>query len=339
MKNFVSKVLFTVTLVIGLFYLANPTEVWAAGLNMARIRYDRLKTSTATSLQVTLVPQTVATETGIVLIFPAGTVVGTGQSATTTSLPAGAIALPGTLTAVGSGTSIVVSGVTDLAVGTTYAFNLVTQGAGTGVTTPSSPGQVIDTLQTKGGTGVIDEAKIASYFIANDQVVITANVPPTFSFVLSGNTDAFTSDLTSGSVYSTTGIGLTVSTNAARGWTGWVKSANTALSSVTTGESIGTSGTVNATAETCVAGTDCYVLDIGVTSGSGSGTLTGDPEYVGDGTASGGTLTTGYLPFASRTGKVSNDYVIFKAHATILATKAAGSDYTDTWTIIGAGNF
>ena len=189
------------------------------------------------------------------------------------------------------------------------------------------------------GDAVIDTTTVTSRVITNDQVVITANVPPTFTFVLSGNTDAFTTDLSGGAVSTTGGISVAVTTNAAKGWTGWIKSLNASLSSVTTGESIGTSGTINGTAETCNVGTDCYMLDVGVTSGTGSGSLSADGEYGGNGTTTGGTFSSTYQPFATRTGKTNGDTVWLKAHATMVATKAAGADYTDTWTIVGAGNF
>jgi hypothetical protein len=182
--------------------------------------------------------------------------------------------------------------------------------------------------------------KIASRYITDDQVVITANVPPTFNFVLSGNTDAFTTDLSAGAVAKTAGIGLSISTNAAKGWTGWIKSANAALSSVTTGENIGTSGTINTAPEPCVVATDCYVLSVGVTSGTGgAGSATVDAEYAGNGTTTGGTFSQLYQPFGSRPSKTNGDAFWFTALATMTATKGAGSDYTDTWTIIGAGNF
>lgn len=317
----------------GFLFLCLPVKAQAAAFSLARIRYDRMKTSTLSSLQITFTPATTAGSGDKIILIFGSAIPETTQTVTVTNIPADATALPGTLTAVGSGTSIAVSGFSTLTVGTTYAFNL------TGVTNPATD-KAIDTIKTvTSGGATIDETRVASYYLTNDQVVITASVPPTFTFILTGNTDAFTADLDSTAVRITSGIGLTVSTNAPRGWTGWIKSANAALSSVSTGESIGTSGTVNATPEACVAGTDCYVLSVSVTKGSGAGTLTADPEYAGNGTTTGGTLTTGYLPFASQTKKVANDLIVFKGIATIVADKAAGTDYTDTWTIVGAGNF
>ena len=325
---FLRVFVFTVTV-----FLLSASETLAANLSFARIRYDRMKASTSTTLQITLVPTSVGSEAKILINFGSATL-SAGQSATTASIPAGTVGLPGTLTAVGSGTSIVVSGVTDLTVGTTYAFNLTV-----GVTNPTA-GTVTDTLMTRtSGDATIDSASVQARYISDDQVVITANVPPTFNFIFSGNTDAFTSDLGVSAVSLTRGIGISVSTNAARGWTGWIKSSNISLSSVTTGETIPTSGTVDGATSTCSGGTDCYVLSVGVTSGTGSGSLSADPEYAGNGTTTGGTFSTTYQPFASRTGKTSGDVIWFKALSSIIATKAAGADYTDTWTIVGAGNF
>jgi hypothetical protein len=319
--------------VLGMLFFTSSSGVWAGQFTRGTIRYDRMMTGKSSSLQVTIVPLSVGTENRVKLVFQNATV-GAGQSATTTSLPAGAVALPGTLSAVGAGTSIVVSGLTDLTVGTTYAFNLTV-----GVSTPGVGAELIKVSSLTSGDAVIDTTDVLARIIANDQIVITANVPPTFTFVLSGNTDAFTTDLSSSSVAVTQGRSVSVGTNAAKGWTGWIKSTNAALSSVATGESIGTSGTINAAPETCVVATDCYVMSVGVTSGTGAGTLTADPEYAGNGITTGGTLSQAYQPFATRTGKTNGDTVWLKALATMIATKAAGNDYTDTWTVIGAGNF
>jgi hypothetical protein len=298
-----------------------------------------MQQNTATGLQVIVIPATTAVENKIKIIFGSA-VVGAGQTVTLTNLPTGSTPLPGTFTAVGSGTSILVTGLTDLTVGSTYAFNLALQGTGVGVSTPAA-GTANDTIITlTSGDVVIDTDILASRYINSDQVLISGYVPPTFTFTLSGNTDAFTTNLTSGSVSTTTGISVSVATNAAKGWTAWVKSLNSSLLSVTTGEGIGTSGTLNATPEACVTSTDCYVLDVGVTSGTGgSGSATADAEYSGNGTTTGGTLSNIFQPIASRPSKTNGDTVWLRAHATMIATKAAGNDYSDTWTIVGAGNY
>jgi len=331
-KNIFRLSLFFI-LVLSFFYIG-ASRAMAAQFSQATIRYDRMMTGKPTSLLVILVPATVGTEAKIKLVFPGALNMTAVPTAVGVTQPGGIIAMPGSLVVAGSGTSMMVTGLTDLTVGTSYAMTI-----SVGFTTPAA-GAYSDSVTTlTSGDAVIDSTTVTSRVITNDQVVITANVPPTFTFILTGNTDAFTTDLSSGSVVSTYGIGLTVSTNAPRGWTGWVKSANAALSSVSTGETIPTVGSTEGSVSTCTAGTDCYVLSVGVTKGSGAGTLTANPEYAGNGTSTGGTLSKEYYPFASQTKKVSNDLIVFKALVAIVGDKAAGSDYTDTWTIVGAGNF
>lgn len=332
MKRFISRVVMFWLLMFG-FLMIGTVEAKAAQLTRATIRYDRMMTGKLSSLQVIIVPLTVGTEASVKLVFPSASV-GTSQAGTTASIPTGSVGLPGTLTAVGAGTSITVA-CSDLTVGTTYAFNLTV-----GVSTPAA-GPYSDVVSTLTGAGaVIDTSTVTSRIIANDQITINANVPPTFTFVLSGNTDAFTTDLSSGAVAVTTGITVSVSTNAAKGWTGWVKSSNAGLNSATTGESIGTSGTVNGAPTVCITGSDCYLLDADLTTnGTGAGSLAIDSEYLGVGTSDGGTLSSIFQPFVSRTGKTNGDVITLIAKASMIATKAAGNDYTDTLTVVGAGNF
>lgn len=315
-------------------YLFASTDISAAPFAHVSLRYDRMKEATLSSLQVVLVPATTATEAKVKLVFDSASV-GASQAVTVTGIPGGSTALPGTLTAVGAGTSIVVSGLTDLTVGTTYAFNLTV-----GVSTPAA-GSAIDIVSTlTSGDSEIDATSVLSRYIANDQIVITANVPPTFTFSLSANSDSFTTDLSSSSVSVTNGRTVSVATNAPRGWIAWVRSQNAGLVSVTTGESIGTTGAVNTSPSVCQVNTDCYLLDADLTTtGDGSGSLTIDPEYLGVGTSDGGTLSTSFQPFAKRTGKTAGDVITLVAKASMVATKAAGSDYTDTLTIVGAGSF
>lgn len=333
MSKFLPRIiLFAATLIV--LVNLSTSNVLAAQFTKASLRYDRMKASTLSSLQIVIVPTTNATEAKVKIVFPSATV-GAGQSATTANTPSGAVGLPGTLTATGAGTSIVVTGVTDLTVGTTYAFNLTV-----GVSTPVA-GSALDSITTlTAGDSAVDTTTVLSRYVTDDQIVITANVPPTFTFTLSGNTDTFTTDLSSSTVSVTNGKTVSVATNAAKGWIGWVKSANSALASVTTGESIGTTGALNSAPSVCQVNTDCYLLDADLTTtGSGTGSLAIDPEYLGVGTSDGGTLSSTFQPFASRTGKTAGDVITLIAKASMVATKAAGADYTDTLTVVGAGSF
>lgn len=309
----------------------------AANFTTASIRYDRMKENTPSSLQIVIVPATAGTEAKIKLVFASATLgANVSQPVTVTNIPTGTTELPGTLVALGNGTSIVVSGVSDLTVGTTYAFNL-----SLGVTNPAA-GSATDTVSTlTSGDATIDSSSIGSRYITNDQITIIGVVPPSFNFVLSGNTDSFTTDLAVGDTVSTTGKTVTITTNAAKGWIAWVKSANFSLSSATTGSTIPTTGTVNGTPSTLSVGTNGYVLDANLTqdSGTGTGTVTIAGEYNGTDTASGGTLSTIFQPFASCKGTTAGDIITLIARATISAVLPAASDYTDLLTVVGAGSF
>ena len=334
-KRLVSNKIFRAVLIALMLLVTSKTSVFAASLTKTTVRYDRMKVGSQTNVLVTFVPTTNSTEDRVRITFAAGTGINVGATLVNTNLGTGVTQLPGVPVIGVSGQDVTITGITNLTVGTTYGFNI-----SVGVSTSSTPGQVYDIVSTLNGVTVIDQTKVASRFISDDQIVINATVPPTFSFVLSGNTDTFTGDLNPGAVVSTLGKTVTVTTNANKGWIGWIKSNNMALSSVTTGESIGTTGTVDGVLSTCITGTDCYIFDAQkTTTGTGTGALTVDPEYAGNGTTSGGTFANVLTPFISRSGKTNGDVITMYAHATITAMKAAASDYTDTWTIIGAGNF
>lgn len=323
-------------LLFSAFLSASFQSVQAANFTNAYMRADRMKASTATNVLVVIKPTTVGTEAKVKVTFDTGYTVNASPTVNTSNLPSGVTALPGTLTIAGSGQVATVSGVTDLSVGTFYGFNIAT-----GITNGTA-GQKINIIQTTtSGDAEIDISDVAVRVISDDQIVITAVVPPTFDFTLSSNTDSFTADLSTSSVVSTNGRTVTIATNADKGYIVWAKSANAALSSATTGETITTSGSIDAAPTTLSTGSNGYVLDVNATtdSGTGTGTLTIDPEYNGTTTSAGGTLSTSLQPIASADGTTDGDVLTLIARATISAVKGAAEDYTDTLTVVGAGNF
>ena len=310
--------------------------VLADNFTQAYIRADRMKASTAGNVLVVFKPVGTGTEAKVKVTFAAGYTVDASPTVNTTGLPSGVTALPGTLSASGTGQVATITGVTDLTPGTLYGVNIAT-----GITNPTADVYENTVTTTTAGDVTIDTSNVAVRVISDDQIVLTATVPPTFSYTLSGNTDTFTTDLSSSSVVSTSGKTVTIATNADKGWIAWVKSANAALSSTTTGESIATTGTVNATPDTLSTGSNGYVLDVDLTtdSGTGTGTVTVDPEYLGADTSSGGPLSTSLQPIGSANGTTDGDVLTLIARATISAVKGAADDYTDTLTVVGAGNF
>jgi hypothetical protein len=191
--------------------------------------------------------------------------------------------------------------------------------------------------------------KYSTAVIADDRIVISATVPPTFSVAFGdggdadadANTDSFQSNLTTTPV-TTYGNTVTIGTNAGAGWIAWVKSTNTALNSLSTGATIDSIGTVNGTPDdiSVATGTPGYVLDVNATTqGGGTGTMTIDAEYNG-GTDTGGSLnSTVFEPIASANGTTDGDVFTLVEKARIVATQAAATDYTDTLTIVAAGQF
>lgn len=234
----------------------------------------------------------------------------------------------------GSTTDIVFT-TNDLTPGTLYGF-LITGG----ITNPSGAGAQTGTITTMtGASAAIDSKQVGMYVTSatGDQVAVTATVPATFSFTLGANSIALgtlsTGSITSGSVTAT------INSNAGNGWIAFIKGDSSAvLSSASTGDTI--SSTNTGSPVTVVAGSKGYV--VGVTSsqgGSSTGSLTVATEYVTNGTSNGGVIATSYEQVAQSTGVAGGDTITLAARVTISSTTKAASDYTDTWDVVGAGNF
>lgn len=321
--------------------IANITQ--AATLTRVLVRFDRMKTSEFTSGLVCVNPTTVGTEARVQVDFPTGytvsTTVGnwTVSTATTTGWPATAVAWPGIATATAATGQTVTFPSSDLTPGTLYCFNWTNTVAALQVkasATSSNTGTV--TTQTS-APATIDTGGYSTASIANDQIVVTATVPQTFSFALSGNTDPL-GTLTSGSVTTSgTPRTATVNTNAKNGWLVWARSANTGLNSSSASYTIpattaGSNTTLNGTVEG---------FNFGVTGSqsSGSGTLSVAAGYDGTAAGQGGGLDTTLRTLASSNGTASNAVLTLKNNVAIIGTTPAATDYTDTITVVGAGLF
>lgn len=329
-------------------FLASAKTVSAAPLTNSMVRLDRMSTSTATTGTVCANPATTATENDVQITFPTGFTVSEtlgDWTVTTTNLPEfnGTVATAwpsiAQATAADNTTKVVTFPSGDLTPGTIYCFNwddsaaLTTQGG--------AASDISATITTRDSNPTnIDSTDFAIAVISDDQVVLTATVPPTFSFTLGENTETFTTDLSSSSVVSTDGVTVTIGTNAANGWLAWIVSANQGLDSSTTSETIDTGGSIDDACTTLTTGSDFYQLDVDLTqdSGTGDGTVDIDDEYDCAATT-GGTLPSAFEEIAEGDGTTAGDILTLIARATITAVKAAADDYTDTWTIVGAGNF
>jgi hypothetical protein len=320
----------------------------AGSLSNTYIRLDRMKASTASNMRVVITTSSdVATEEKLKVSFQdAHTIAAAGSitaSVATCPSETSTTALPGTFTITASNTNgakhVTLSGLTNLTASTAYCVDI--NGA---ITDNGAAGQYKTTVETQNsGASRLDHTQVALRIIADDQIVVTATVPPTFSFTLSGNTDTFSSDLDPGAVLSTSGRTVTIATNAPGGWVTWVKDSNQGLRSAVAGNyTINTTGTVDGTPSTLVAGTEGYVLDTDLTTDAAGGcTVTVAGEYNG-GASAGGTLSGTFQQVATcagGTGTADNDVITLIEKAAIAGSTPAAGDYTDTLTVVGAARF
>jgi hypothetical protein len=320
--------------------LLSHTFASAADLGQATVRFDRMQTSTATTGTVCAKPTSTATEADVQVTFPTGYTLGTAANFTTSTTnlawPTGGTAWVGINTATNVTGQIATFPSGDLVAGTLYCFNWANSAAVTvkASATSSNTGTIITRTTTPTN---IDSSGFSTASITNDQVVISATVPSTFSFALSGNTDIL-GTLTTGSVStSPTPRTATVNTNAKNGWMVWSKDANSGLSSATASYTIGS--TTPGSNSTLGAGTQGYNTGITSSQVGGSGTITVATPFVGAGAGQGGGLDTTLRPIASSNGTADTAVLTIKNNVAISPTTAAASDYTDTLTVIGAGLF
>ena len=335
----------------------------AGALSGTMVRFDRIKIGTPTTGTVCARPSSTATETSVKVTFPTSYTVSTTvgnwavSTATTTGWPSGAVAWPSIAQPTGSG-EFVISGQAvnfgsgDLTATTLYCFNWTNTAAITvkGTATADNGGTVI--TQTTGGAAS-DTGSWATASISDDQIVISATVPPTFNFSLPGpNTDSFTSNLSTGSIVSTTGNDITITSNAASGWIMWVKGLNGSSGAATKGALKSTSAgnftipTTNSNAlgspsHTFNINTQDYGLAVTITTdAAGGGAVSLDAAYDGSTATDAGVIDPNtFRTIASSNGTSSGDVINLKERATINGAVPAATDYTDTLTIIGAGSF
>jgi hypothetical protein len=238
-----------------------------------------------------------------------------------------------------------VSGLTSASLtnSTLYGFIIPT---GT-VANPSSSGQYDATVESlTSGNSTIDTTTVpvSIYGVSSnqDQVTVSAAVAPNFTFTLSGNSDTVPVADPS-AIKTSTGVTMSVSTNSPLGYTAYVKSTNAALSSATASTTIPT-GTFDASPDVVAAGTSSYtfVPSTGtVCSTSCSGSITYDGEYNAIDATHGGSFNTAgnFASFVRRSGYTNSDSFLLKERVAVSNTQAYANDYTDTLTIVAAGNF
>ncbi len=344
----IGRIVAAVALVLSVCAPLVPRPAEAVAFGQAYLRLDRMKANTATGGTVCAKPTTTATEGKVVVAFPSTYTVNTtaaNWTTNTTNIPAGSTGWVGitTATSATSPANVVTFTSGDLTVNTLYCFNFSATSTLTTAGSAASSQQASIETQTA-ASAAIDHTDIALANITDDQIVVSAVVPPTFVFTLSGNTDTFSTNLDPASIKSTAGRTVTVTTNAKGGWIAWAKDTQQGLFSASANYKINTAGTINGAPNTLVAGTEGYVLDTDLTTDAAGGcTLAVDAEYNGATTDAGGTLSGTFQPIAACTGTApataNGDVITLIERAAIAGSTPAGADYSDTITVVGAGNF
>ena len=178
----------------------------AANLSMGYVRLDRMAASTVTGGTVCAKSTTVGVEGKVLVTFPTGFTVNTtfaNWTVTTTNIPSGSTAWIGIGTATAAAGQVVTFPSGDMVVGTLYCFNF--SGTNT-LTTGTAGNDKLGSIELQtAASAQIDADSWATSIVSNDQIVVSATVSPTFTFALSGNTDAFTGNLSSSATTSTSG--------------------------------------------------------------------------------------------------------------------------------------
>lgn len=307
----------------------------AAALSQVSVRFDRMKASTFTTGTVCAKSATTG-QTSVTVTFPSaytvsGTTADWATNTTNLSWPTGASSWP-TIGATASGVAgkaVTWSSGTFVA-GTLYCFNW------TNSTTALQTG-VAGTYTGTVNTNVDSVASFATAAIADDQIQVSATVAPTFTFVLSGNTDNLGQLSTSSVSVSPTPRTVAINTNAKNGWYVWAKDVAGGLASAIAPYTI--SSTTPGANSTLATNAEGYNTGVTQTQTGGSGTVSVAAGYVGGSTGKGGGLDATLRTIASSTGTANNAVLTLTNNASIGALTPAGNDYTDVITVVGAGLF
>ncbi len=341
-----------------LINLGHASAVGAAMTNTL-VRSDRLAFSVTTGGRVCAKPTTANTEGKVVVTFPTNAATDYTLSATLAtwaatgvadaSLGTGAIAWPGlSATAATSVAGKVVTWASgDLTVGQLYCFTFAGGLTNANNNTETTAGNV--TTQTAAAADIDTgyfSIGLASPATVGDQIAITGGtVPPIFTFSLSGNTDAFSGNLSLAAPVATAGKNINIATNAANGYVLWAKdtwdggAGKGSLKSATANFFLVGSAAIGSASRTIANGSQDYGMGVTVTT-NGSGTTVPNAAYDGASSKVGTLDASGaYQQIGKATTATAADVVNVIERASMSTTTKAASDYADTITIVGAGLF
>lgn len=339
-KNRIVAAIFTLAVLLPAVGPLLTSSASAATLTNTYVRLNRL--STASTSPVRLVFKTVgAGATSVSINFSAAWTTNSGvvnatQSVSSASCNAdtGATALPGSITAAGSGSTITISSVTALSATTAYCVDLTST---TAVTNPTA-GTYTATV-----TAGADSTNVGLDILGSnlDQIAVTASVNPSFTFSLSSNSAALGALSTAAPTASST-INATVSTNALTGWQMWGAdfTGTPGLHSTNASKTIAYTPAAGGAVATLAANTEGYNLSAGTATGTTCTGVTTDAKFASGGTPfRGGGLDGTLRSLAAATGVANSCALPLNVNASISGTTPPASDYGDTVTVVAAGIF
>jgi hypothetical protein len=319
---------FLILAVLILASFANTPKAFASTMTKASVlETDMIAAASSGTVYVDFKAGAADSSSTLTVNFTGFTVNATQSISTGTcaAVFSGASPLPttGTLSAAGATTIVTVSSVNNLTSGTQYCFALTSS---TALTNP-----VVGNYNAIAITDGTDTTTVGVDVVSNDQISVTASVPPSFTLAFGGNSDTLGA-LSKSSATSSTGVTLTVTTNAASGWGLWAEDTNAGLSSTAASHTIATAAT----------GSNFNFASHTNAENYGLGVLAADnptANYSDSGSTGSGLSTSVYNEIASNTTPSAGSAEVVKELANISGTTPAAVDYGDTITIVGAGSF
>lgn len=225
----------------------------------------------------------------------------------------------------------------------TYCFHFTAGTSTVGAAGDNELGNILTYNNTSGA--LVENLGYASSISTgtnSEQISVTASVSASFSFALSGGATGQALPLgvlnSASTVTSPYTVTATIGTNAGNGFLAWVKSTNAGLKSNATGQTVAYAGSYDG-ALSLLNGTTG--VGIFATPGTGAPAIKAEYDIGADttGTGVGYVSSTSFDLLATKTGYQSGTQFAIGARAKPAASVPAGTDYTDTLTVVASGSF
>jgi trimeric autotransporter adhesin len=316
-------------------------SVSAGSLSSTYVRLNRLGAGNTSPVRLVFTTAS-AGATSVVIDFSSNWTTNSGVVNATQTVSSGSCAtdtsstaLPGSITAAGSGSAITISSVTALSATTPYCVDLTSTSA---VTTPTAGSYTVTVTAGSDSTTVAEDIVGATA----DQIGVSATVNPSFTFSLSSNAAAL-GVLSAAGPTASSAINASVSTNAASGWQMWSADfggVNAGLHSTNAGKTIAYNPSAGSGPATLSTGAEGYNLGAGTASGTTCTSVTTAANFASGGTPfRGGGLDGTLRSLAASTGVADACALPLKVNASISNTTPAATDYAGTITVVAAGLF